>query len=180
MNAPTEDQEKSGMAPSEAVVTLCLPAGFQFRVATREDGPAVQALVFDILREYGLQPDPYGVDADLLAIDAHYFASGGWFAVLCEPSGGLVGTVGLKPVEPGVVELRKMYLAKAHRGRGLGRALLERALAEARRLGFRRIVLETATVLREAIDLYRRNGFVDQSARPCVCRCDRVMERTLT
>lgn len=158
---------------------VILPAGYALRLAAASDGAAVQTLVFGILQEYGLRADPDGVDADLSDVNRHYFALGGWFAVLTDSRGTIVGTAGLHPVEPGVVELRKMYLAKEHRGRGLGKALLLLAMAEARRLGFCRMILETASVLREAVALYRRHGFVVRPGSPCVCRCDMVMERNL-
>ncbi|MBL9139044.1 MAG: GNAT family N-acetyltransferase [Verrucomicrobiales bacterium] len=158
---------------------VLLPEGYVLRLAAASDGAAVRALVFGILQEYGLRPDPNGVDADLSDVNRHYFALGGWFAVLTDPRGIVVGTAGLHPVAPGVVELRKMYLSKEHRGRGLGRALLLQSMAEARRRGFRRMTLETASVLREAVALYQRHGFVVRPGNPCVCRCDMVMEREL-
>jgi GNAT superfamily N-acetyltransferase len=51
------------------------------------------------------------------------------------------------------------YLAPAHRGRGLGKRLVRRALDRARQLGFRRVELETTGVFRVAIGLYESFGF---------------------
>jgi ribosomal protein S18 acetylase RimI-like enzyme len=72
-----------------------------------------------------------------------------------------------------------MYLAAAHRGRGLGRALLDRARAEARQRSAVRVTLETATALKEAVGLYERAGFRRQPFAPHVCRCDVAMELEL-
>ena len=52
-----------------------------------------------------------------------------------------------------------MYLASHVRGQGLGRRLLEHALATAKALNFSRVELETASVLKEAVTLYERYGF---------------------
>lgn len=131
--------------------------GARLRGATRADATALRELVFGVLREYGLEPDPAGTDADLDDVEVSY--RGGIFDVVEDSSGRLVGSVGLHPIDAATCELRKMYLAREVRGRGLGRNLLEHALARARALGFRRVVLETATVLSEAIALYRRYGF---------------------
>jgi putative acetyltransferase len=147
-----------------------------FRSATNADGPEVRALVFSVLGEYGLSGDPAGTDADLDDIAARYLARGGWFE-LVEDEGALLGCAGIYPSEhrPGTVELRKMYLKKAARGRGLGRQLMERAIGFARGGGWSRIELETNGKLIEAISLYRRYGFkVDESGEPC-SRCDQVM-----
>ena len=57
--------------------------------------------------------------------------------------------------------------------------LAEKALAEARRLGFGRIILETASVLKEAIDLYKKYGFQPYHASHCAARCDQTYELSL-
>lgn len=128
----------------------------RLRPATNADGDAVRTLVFEVLREYGLSPDPDGTDADLSEIEQHYHD--GWFSVL-EVDGHIIGSVGLLPLEETVMELRKMYLHRDWRGRGLGRLLLEQALDEAQQRGARRIILGTAKVLTEAAALYEQSGF---------------------
>ena len=145
---------------------------YHFRPATNEDRANVEDLVFGALAEYDLRADPDGTDADLRDIEGTYPAAGGAFDLLVEESGRVVGSVGLFRVSPSTCELRKMYLLRSARGQGLGRRLLEHALARVGGLGCTRVVLETASVLREAISLYVRYGF-----RPCVAehlspRCD--------
>lgn len=156
-----------------------LPAGCSFRAVVPADARAVQALVFGILREHGLEPDPACTDSDLEDPSLSYGGRGGWFAVIESGPGNILGTVGLMPAGPRVFELRKMYLDAAWRGRGLGRFLLEAALDEARSRGATGVVLETATVLREAIRLYERRGFRRLPCRPHACRCDLAMELRL-
>ena len=160
-----------------------MPALFQLRPARAEDSPACRALVNDALAEFDLQPDPDATDADLNDVVAHYAARGGDFVVLVNAMGAIVGTCGLYPFEsspgePRTVELRKMYLSPTLRGQGQGRRLLDWALVRARELGFRRVVLETSTKLRDAIALYERNGFVREGDGHC-CRCDLSYTRDL-
>jgi putative acetyltransferase len=138
------------------------------------DGADVRELVFGVLREYGLEPSPADTDADLFDIEASYQRRGGRFDVLVSAAGGIVGSVGLYPVDAATVELRKMYLRKDVRGRGHGRRLLEHALAEARRLGFARVTLETAAVLVDAVALYTRFGFCPCDADHRSARCDQT------
>lgn len=146
----------------------------RLRPATNADGPAVRDLVFGVLREYGLEPDPEETDADLNDLEASYLSRGGTFDVLEAADGRIAGSVGLYPLEPGVCELRKMYLATDARGRGQGRRLLDHALAAARARGFRRVILETASVLNEAIALYQRYGFRPYQAEQVSSRCDQT------
>lgn len=151
------------------------------RQATDADGAAVTALIHGVLREYGLEPDAQGVDADLATLEASYVVPGGWFELLLE-DGELRGTVGVVPVPDApeaTCELRKMYLQPAARGRGLGKALLDRSIGRARAAGFVRMRLETASVLGEAIALYRSVGFEELPEHPDVPRCDRTFELLL-
>jgi putative acetyltransferase len=136
-----------------------MDGAFEVRPATNAEAEAVRGLVFAALREHGLTPDPGATDADLYELESAYVCAGGSFDVLVDRRGVVVGTVGLFPLGAGRCELRKMYLAPALRGRGLGKRLLQHALERARQLGFRRVELETASVLKAAIRLYESFGF---------------------
>jgi putative acetyltransferase len=145
---------------------------FVLRPATNDDQGAIQALIFGVLREYGLKPDPEGTDADLQNIGDYYSFKKGRFDVLVDSSGRIFGTVALAQVTATTCELRKMYLDRSVRGQGLGRRLLDHALAVARRMGFHRMELETASVLQEAVALYERYGFQTFTHCHGACRCD--------
>jgi putative acetyltransferase len=140
------------------------------RTARNSDRSAIEQLVFGVLIEYGLGPEPHGVDTDLHDIERNY--AGGLFDVLIDSKGEIVGTIGLYRCSQNQCELRKMYLAQPVRGKGWGRRLLEHALAKSRELGFSRVTLETATVLREAVRLYESYGFKPYKPDHCAKRCD--------
>jgi N-acetylglutamate synthase-like GNAT family acetyltransferase len=145
-----------------------------FRKAKNEDLPEISKLIFSILEEYGLKPDPESTDADLRDIESSYFANGGLFDVLINESGNIVATVGLFNMEEGVCELRKMYLLQSQRGKGYGKKILEYAIAKAKQLGYKKIILETASVLKEAIGLYEHYGFKKYSSEHLSGRCDKA------
>jgi putative acetyltransferase len=136
-------------------------------------------LVFSVLREYGLEPDPEGIDEDLKDIEQSYSARGGEMFVLEDGDGAIVGSYGLYPVSDAACELRKMYLRAEHRGQGLGKRVLEDAITRARQMGFREIVLETASVLAEAIALYKSYGFVEYTPKHLCHRCDQAYRLVL-
>ncbi len=147
---------------------------FSIRPATNQDAEGVRALVFSVLAEFGLTPDPAEKDADLFDIEASYLAPGGMFEVAETADGALVGTVGFIPIDEGVCELRKMYLIPTARGCGLGRLLLTRAIDQARAAGFRRMVLETHSALTNAQRLYIRNGFIPVAPDHMSARCNQA------
>lgn len=130
------------------------------RRADNGDTQEVRDLVFGILEEYGLLPDPEGIDRDLEDIEANYLNRGGDFQVLLDEHGEIVGSVGLYPIDRDTVELRKMYFRRRIRGKGLGKKLLANTVETAARLGYKKITLETASALKEAIGLYKSFGFL--------------------
>jgi GNAT superfamily N-acetyltransferase len=146
----------------------------KIREASNTDAERIRALVYGTLAEYGLKADPESTDADLFDIEASYFRRGGVFEVLEDEAGNILGTVGLYPLGEETCELRKMYFAPALRGRGLGRQVLERTVKRARELGFKRMTLETASVLEKAVRLYTRFGFQPFEAEHKSARCDRT------
>ena len=118
----------------------------------------MREFVFDTLRAYGIEPDPEGLDADVMAFGTAGDGPVAEFAA--EVDRRPVGSVALSPRGEGVAWLSKLFVDAAYRGRGLGRALLARAVEEARARGCRRIELETRTIYREAVHLYEATGWV--------------------
>src|SRR5262245_33636844 len=97
---------------------------FVIREATNDDAASVRSIVFAVLKEYGLAPDPAGTDHDLEDIEANYKGSGGTFRVVESAEMGVVGCGGLLHLSADEFELRKMYLLPAVRGSGIGKRML--------------------------------------------------------
>ncbi|MBC8022534.1 MAG: GNAT family N-acetyltransferase [Burkholderiales bacterium] len=180
--AATSSQAKSAAGlvarlAGEAGRAARIKAGFRgyvIRPADGGDAAEVRDVVRRVLAEYGLEPDPRGVDADLEDLDVSYTARGGLFDVAVGSDGALAGCCGIYPVDSSMCELRKMYLLPEARGHGIGGRLLRRALAFARGRGFRRVELETASELKEAIALYAGAGFQPIPRAHLAARCDQA------
>ena len=71
----------------------------------------------------------------------------------------LIGTVALKKLDENTVELKAMYLDRSYRGKGLGRRLMNKIVDEAKRLGYKSIVLDSMSQYKDALRLYERTGF---------------------
>ena len=71
----------------------------------------------------------------------------------------IIGTVALKKIDDYTVELKALYLDKAYRGQHLGSRLVKVAIDEARKLGFKSIVLDSMSKYKEALRLYEKCGF---------------------
>ncbi|HEY9669050.1 MAG TPA: GNAT family N-acetyltransferase, partial [Coleofasciculaceae cyanobacterium] len=117
---------------------------------------------------------------DVIEVETFYTAVGGEFWVV-EQQGQVVGTAAYYPIERGnnAVEIRKMYLSPAVRGKGLGKYLLQQLEQAIANRGFCEIWIETASVLKEAVKLYESSGY-----QPAIGvetkRCDRVYVKSIT
>ena len=152
-----------------------LQPGLTLRPATNADAAAIKTLIVNILKEYSLSTCATPTDADLDNIENNYAGNRGYFAVV-EEAGRIVATVGIFRISADTCELRKMYAVPAARGQGLGQYLLKLALSKSGELGYRRMVLETATPLKEAIGLYKKYGFKTCQPDHLSARCDQAYE----
>ncbi|MFT3912066.1 MAG: GNAT family N-acetyltransferase [Ferruginibacter sp.] len=160
--------------------TTMIYKNFIIRTAGNEDIPSIKRIVFGVLKEYNLKSNESGKDIDLNNIELNYFDKGGYFGVAVETvSNEIVGTFGLYPITANVCELRKMYLLKDERGKGLGKFILRCAIEIAKEKQYSKIVLETISYLKEAISLYKQHGFKEVSPKEVNDRVDQAFELSL-
>lgn len=81
---------------------------------------------------------------------------------LLEHDGQYAGCAALAAKDAGRGEMKRLYVAEDAQGHGYGKALMEAVLEEAKRLGFRSVILDTIEAkMPRAVDMYRRRGFVE-------------------
>jgi GNAT superfamily N-acetyltransferase len=133
-----------------------MPSGPELTLA-RFDEPEIQALASAQQEEMrGL----YGGEADIGPTrDAWMFEPPDGAFVVARLDDVAVGCGGVCRFDDSRAELKRMYVAPTARGLGLGRRVLERLEAEARRLGYVGVVLETGNLQAEALGLYTSSGY---------------------
>jgi ribosomal protein S18 acetylase RimI-like enzyme len=98
-------------------------------------------------------------DAELAGLPGDYARPDGRL-LLAQYEGQVAGCVALHKLEPGTCEMKRLYLRPQFRGKGLGRALADQIIAEARQIGYQRIRLDTVEpVMKDAVAMYRKIGF---------------------
>ena len=136
------------------------------RVASEADAGAVASLLYDFNTEFGEPVPEVGVLTE--RISEHIGRSESTFLLV---GGGPEGFAQLR-FRPSLITgapdayLEELYVAPALRGKGLGRALLEAAMEEARRRGAARIDLGTSEDDTAARGLYESAGFTNREGRP--------------
>jgi carbonic anhydrase len=82
--------------------------------------------------------------------------------LLARVAGEAVGAVGLRPLEAGIAEMKRLWVEPGFGGRGIGRALADAAIAAARKIGYERMRLDTIPARMPAAQhLYRSLGFLE-------------------
>lgn len=99
-----------------------------------------------------------GFEAELAALPGAYASPGGRL-LLAHDGESLAGCGALRPIGPGLAELKRMWTRPACRGRGVARAVAEALLAAARQEGYRAVRLDTLTWMTAARALYASLGF---------------------
>jgi ribosomal protein S18 acetylase RimI-like enzyme len=119
-----------------------------------------------LLREYeadtGVSLCFQNFAAELAGLPGDYAPPKGEMIFAREPAGeGLVGCVAVRAVHgsPELCEMKRLYVRAAARGSGLGRRLALAAMAEARRMGYTRMCLDTLPSMTAAQALYDALGF---------------------
>jgi putative acetyltransferase len=98
-------------------------------------------------------------DKELANLPGDYAAPDGRL-LLAVFEGHVAGCVALHKLDEGICEMKRLYLRSQFRGKGLGRAIADRIIAEAREIGYRRMRLDTVEpVMKDAVAMYRRLGF---------------------
>jgi putative acetyltransferase len=98
-------------------------------------------------------------DQELAGLPGDYGAPAGRL-LLAEYEGQLAGCVALHRLGPEICEMKRLYLRPQFRGKGVGRALAEKVIGEARCIGYRKMRLDTVEpIMKDAVAMYRRLGF---------------------
>jgi GNAT superfamily N-acetyltransferase len=127
------------------------------------ESPAQVAQARELFLEYaqslGFSLCFQNFDKELAELPGDYAPPDGRL-LLAEYDGQLAACVALHKLEPGVCEMKRLYLRPLFRGKGLGRALAERIIAEARQIGYQRMRLDTVEpVMKDAVAMYGKLGF---------------------
>jgi len=120
---------------------------------------SIRALFIEYAESLGFSLCFQGFDKEIAELPGKYAQPQGRL-LLGTVGGEVAGCVALRPIAEGVCELKRLYVRPAFRSTGLGRALMDRILAEARGIGYGRMQLDTVVgQMDRAIAMYRRYGF---------------------
>lgn len=139
--------------PGQASVWRIAPA------ATPADIEDARRLFRAYVDGLGLDLSFQRVETELATLPGKYAPPTGTILLARDAPGRALGCVALRPFAEGICEMKRLYAAPEARGSGLGRRLAEAILAEARTMGYRRMLLDTLATMTPALGLYAALGF---------------------
>jgi len=126
--------------------------------------PQDRAIVEALFREYvaSLTEDIsfQNVDDEFAGLPGKYARPSGVVLIARDGEEAAGGAIAYRMVEPGVCEMKRLYVRPAFRGSGLGRELANELIEDARLHGYRTMLLDTLASMQSARALYRDLGFV--------------------
>ncbi len=129
------------------------------RRAAADEMETVRTLFREYQADLGIDLCFQSFEEELVGLPGKYVAI--WFA---EGDGAIAGVVALRPWGEGVGEMKRLFVRPGFQGRGLGRALAEAVVEEARRECYTALRLDTLSTMAAAVALYRKMGFVEIDA----------------
>ena len=127
-------------------------------VESAEALASVRTLLQEYWDSFGFTPCFQNFGDEIAGLPGAYAPPGGRLA-LAMVEGQPAGCIALRRLNERRAEVKRLYVRPAFRGPGLGRALLEWVMAEARAAGYSEMVGDTMPVMRDALALYDRMGF---------------------
>jgi len=120
---------------------------------------AIRELFLEYAQSLGFSLCFQSFDQELASLPGDYAPPNGRL-LLAISKGNPAGCVALHKLEQDICEMKRLYVRSQYRGKGLGRELAERVIAEARQLGYKKLRLDTVEpVMKTAVAMYRQLGF---------------------
>ena len=118
-----------------------------------------------IFREYetwlGMSLCFQGFEEELAGLPGKYAPPNGRL-YLAYSGDEVIGCIAMREIEPGICEMKRLYLREAARGKGVGNQLIELVIRDAKSMGYEKMRLDTyPPKMGKAVDLYRSHGFYE-------------------
>jgi len=151
----------SGMAPGfSANSTTCAVQALDVRQAeSAEQVASIRELFQEYAQSLGFSLCFQSFDKELAGLPGDYAPPEGRL-LLATHEGAPAGCVALHKLDFTICEMKRLYVRSQFRGKGLGRGLAVRVIADARQIGYSQLRLDTVEpLMRAAVVMYRQLGF---------------------
>lgn len=128
------------------------------QVESEEHLDCIRELFKEYEESLGFNLDFQNFEKELAKLPGEYAAPDGCL-LLASYGKNIAGCAGLRKLEQGICEMKRMYVRPNFRGKGIGRVMSVRIIEIARAIGYEHMRLDTIDTMRTAISLYKSLGF---------------------
>ncbi len=128
------------------------------QVESDEHLDCIRELFKEYEKSLGFDLDFQDFEMELAELPGEYAAPDGCL-LLAFYENEVAGCAGLRKLEQGICEMKRMYVRSNFRGKGIGRVMSVRIIEIARAIGYERMRLDTIDTMRTAISLYKSLDF---------------------
>ena len=125
---------------------------------SEEHFEATRNLFLEYAHSLGFDLEFQDFSHELAALEEEYAPPRGCI-FLAKDSGNIVGCVALRPFKDTICEMKRLYVIPANQGQGIGRLLAREVIAQARKVGYNKMRLDTIASMHAARALYGSLGF---------------------
>jgi len=156
----TDNRESKEVSFSSVASVRSAVTAFDFQRAKSPDQiAAIRELFLEYAQSLGFSLCFQSFDEELAGLPGDYAPPDGRL-VLATSNGDPAGCVALHQLAREICEMKRLYVRPQFRGKGLGRELAEKIIAESRQLGYKKLRLDTVEpVMKTAVAMYRTLGF---------------------
>ncbi len=156
----TQNHAAAAVSSSSAISAISAVKGFEIaQAAAPEQIIAIRELFLEYAKSLKFSLCFQSFEKELAQLPGDYAPPAGRLLLAADGS-QLAGCVALHKLESEVCEMKRLYVRPQFRGKGLGRVLAERVVADAREIGYKRLRLDTVEpMMQGAVALYRKLGF---------------------
>lgn len=160
MHREHQNNSESLSGSSSVIPLSSVVKGFDFQQAeSPEQITAIRELFLEYAKSLGFSLCFQNFDQELASLPGDYAPPEGrlW---LVNWNGQPAGCVALHKITTEICEMKRLYIRPQFRGKGLGRELAEKIIAEAKQIGYKKLRLDTVEpVMKTAVAMYRTLGF---------------------
>ena len=127
---------------------------------TKADIEKTKELINEYLAWIDVDLTFQSIDEELDSFPEKYEESDGAFYIAKDGT-KVIGCIGLRKIQTGICEMKRLYVKDDYKGSGLGKKLIKTIIEEAKKKGYEKMRLDTLPKMKTAQKLYKEFGFVE-------------------
>jgi ribosomal protein S18 acetylase RimI-like enzyme len=130
------------------------------KLETKEEIIKAKELIIEYIKWLNEDLTYQNIDDELINFPQKYKEPDGTF-IIAKDNDNVVGCVGLRKLDENICEMKRLFVNDKHKGKGIGKKLVEIIIEEAKYKNYRKMRLDTLKTMESALKIYYKNNFYE-------------------